>query len=179
MPIQAWAHEAYWGQDQSTVVIPPPPPVISKGGYPGWQASVILPSMFGAIGAWIDGWVAWYRAWRDIYDRVNRLPRNRRMLLWHVLTVLESPEYDHAKTAVRLTATTLGFNRPEAWKDYGRALKDDARRAENVFRHIRATQLLQESFAQAESSTNSRLTNPEKDLLAQLAYQEYAMYPWR
>lgn len=177
MPVQSWGHSQYWGDSGSTFIPPPPGP--SRGGYPGWQAAVVAPSAFGAIGAWWDDWTDWIAGWVRFMRRVHRLPDARRLVLLDVLQALESPIYDHARTAVRQTATTLGFNRPEVWVDYSRAIKGTPRRAENIYRHVRAVDLLQEAWCATQpGSTATRLTNPQKDLYTQLAYAEYARKPW-
>jgi len=178
MPVQSWGHEQYWGESGSTVVPEPPGP--SRGGYPGWQAAVILPSLFGAIGAWWDAWWLWARDWWRFLRRAQALPAPRRTVLLDVLQALESPQYDHARKAVRMTAVTLDFNEPRMWVNYSRAIKTQPRRAENIYRHVRAVDLLQASWREtAPGSTTTTLGNPIKDLLTQLAYQEYSRHPWR
>lgn len=136
--------------------------------------------MFGPIGAWWAEWSQWIRERWALIQRIDRLSKGRRIVLLDTLQTLESPVYDHARRAVRDTAMTLGFNKPEVWVEYSRAVKGTPRRAENVFRHVRAVDLLQTSWAAtAPGSTTTVLSNPRKDLLVQLAYQEYSRIPWR
>lgn len=176
MPSQ-WAHSLFWAATSSTVVAPPPGP--SRGGYPGWQASVVLPSLVGAIGAWWDQWRDWLVGWYRLDQRIHRLPQARRDVLLQTLTVLESPVYTHARKAVRTTAVTVGFRDPQSWVSYSRDLKANPKQAENTWRHVRACRLLQESWAQTSpGSTLTRLSNPQQNLLIELAYQEYARRPW-
>lgn len=176
MPVQSWAHQQYWGEAGSTFVPPPPGP--SRGGYAGWQAGVVSMGPFGYLAAWWSHWRLWARQRWALVQRIDALPNGKRLVLLDVLQTLESPVYDHAKSAVRLTATTLGFNEPKMWVEYSRAIKSDSRRAENLFRHYRCVDLLQRSWAATDPSTCTKLSNPQKDLLAQLAYQEYSRAPW-
>ena len=165
MPTLGGFHTFYW-ETFSTVVTPPPGQ--GRGGYPLWQASVIAPSGLGMLGAWWDTQYArlqWF--WRFL-KRMHRLDTERRSVLLRVLETLESPAYGTARSAVRTTATTLGFNRPEAWKGLSRHLKDSAGRAENTFRHLEACRLLREQ-------ANSTLTNPQQHLTVELAYQGFAI----
>ena len=192
----------YWNRP-STVVIPPPGP--SRGGYPGWQASVVA-SLFGALwelgAAWWSrlGW--WGRLLRRIAQlsapqrvwvdrvlrvvpsddraeapsvewmtRVSDLGPTQRAVIERALTLVESPHFPIAQSAVRVTATTLGFSRPEAWQQYSRAIKGSPGRAENVFRHIKAHELTR----QGARDLGSTLSNPTAHLLVELAYHEFAI----
>lgn len=110
------------------------------------------------------------RGWWEIGRRVDRLPADRAAVLRGTLDLLESDAFPVAKRAVRETAKTLGFNRPEAWKPYSQMLKSDPGRAENVFRHQRAADLTTQRLG-------STLTNPQTELLVELAYHAYAVQP--
>jgi len=81
--------------------------------------------------------------------------------------LLNHPAYPHALEAVQKTATTLGFNRPEAWQGLSRHMKSSPGRAENVFRHLEACRLTRET-------AGSTLTNPDCNLLVELAYHEWS-----
>ena len=164
MPTVGVFHTQYWAVSDTTA---PPVLAASLGGYPRWQASVIASSLLGVIGAWWDVWWARIRWWLGFAPRIHRLDSERRAVLVGVLETLESPHYRAAQRAVRRTATTLGFSRPEAWKDLSRALKDSPGRAENTFRHLEACKLLRET-------AGSTLTNPQQHLLVELAYQGFA-----
>lgn len=83
-------------------------------------------------------------------------------------SLLHHPAYPFAQDAVRKTATTLGFNRPEAWQGLSRHMKSSPGRAENVFRHLEACRLTRETCG-------STLTNPECNLLVELAYHDFAL----
>lgn len=167
MPVVGEFHGFYWA-DQSTVV----PPALSAGGggYPLWQVNAVtvhsLP--LGPLSAWWDGlWlkVVWIRTW---YRRLRALDVERTAVLERTLTALESPAYVHAQKAVRQTAQTLGFSRPEAWKDLSREVKADPGRTENMYRHQKAMHL----FRDLDPSTH---TNPEQNLIVELAYQGFSV----
>ena len=100
-------------------------------------------------------------------QRLAALDPERRAVVERTVSLLESPHYDIARKAVRETATTLGFDRPEAWKDLSRHMKADNGRTQNVYRHLKAMRLLRE-YAQ------STFTNPEANLLTELAYTGFA-----
>lgn len=164
MPLIGEHHTRFWAFSDTNAALVH----VSGGGYPGWQAGVITPSLLGLIGAWIDTHLERLQwLWR-VGSRLHRLPGESKAVVLIALDALESPHYPHAQAAVRQTATTLGFNRPEAWKDYARELKSDQGRMENVYRHLKACHLLRE----AASST---LTNPQQNLLAELAYHGFTV----
>jgi len=165
MPTIGEFHAKYWGRKFNA----PPVPRIPQA-YPGWQGSVILPSLFGVIGARWDAWRAQLRWWWALYRRISGLGALQQQVLLKALTLLESPAYGAAKTAVRATAVTPGFNRPEAWLDYSREVKSEPNRAENMFRHLRAMRLVRDA--------QPGLSNPDQNLLVELAYHEYAIRPW-
>ena len=164
MPTQ-WAHTFYWEFSDSNAA-----PVIQAGdgGYPHWQAAVIAPSLFGVLGAWLDTHLARIKWLYRLVRRITRLDRERRLVLVQTLTMLEDPAYQTARTCVRETATTLGFNRPDAWKDLSREMKADMGRAENCFRHLRAMHRLRVLHS-------STLSNAQQNLVTELAYQGFAL----
>lgn len=82
--------------------------------------------------------------------------------------MLNHPAYPFAVEAVKKTATTLGFNRPEAWQGLSRHMKASPGRAENVFRHMEACRITRETCG-------STLTNPECNLLVELAYHDWVV----
>lgn len=139
---------------------------VSGGGYPGWMAGVITPSLFGILGAWIDArWALVKYHWRLI-RRVHHLSAESKYVVSKVLDVLEHPNYPTAQKAVRVTATTLGFSRPEAWKGLNRQMKDSPGRAENTFRHLNACELLR-------TTASSTLANWDQNLFVELAYHGF------
>jgi hypothetical protein len=103
----------------------------------------------------------------DLRDRIVALDPERTAVLTRSLDLLESPHYVVAQQAVRKTATTLGFDRPEAWKDLTRHMKEDLGRTQNVYRHLKAMRLLRDA-------ANSTFTNPEANFLTELAYQGFS-----
>jgi hypothetical protein len=165
VPLKAFQRN-YWLNSDTVVA----PVRVSQGGYPGWQVTVIA-SLFGAIGDQIR---AALQKWRWVWSLVRRirgLDRDRQLVILRTLDLVEHQNYPLAQSAVKQTATTLGFNRPEAWKPLSHALKRDAGRAENTFRHLNTVELLQI----ASRAAGSTLTNPELHFLSELAYQSYAI----
>jgi len=162
-------HSFYWNDaTPSTVVIVPTGRGV--GGYPAWQASVITPSLFGVVGAWIDHQVQRLRWALRLVRRIERLDAEQRDVLSRVLTTLESPAWPVARVSVRQTATTLGFNRPEAWIHLSRELKASPGRAENTYRHLQTCTTLRNRLREQGST----VTNPQMHLVAELAYQGFA-----
>lgn len=88
-------------------------------------------------------------------------------LLLKTAKLLRHPAYPAAQAAVRKTATTLGFNRPEAWQGLSRQMKSSPGSAENTYRHMQACQW-------TKLGASSTLTNPDCNLLVELAYHEFA-----
>jgi hypothetical protein len=222
MPLKTF-QENYW-VNASTVAAPPTP--AGRGGYPGWQASVVA-SLFGAL--WelaVSYWgrLQWWwntlqRLWAmdpeqvtatldtvgqpepppivqivhvpvitkaperkkaprtrvgglvRLAKRVARLPDAQQVVVTRALDLLEAPQFGLAQTAVQQTATTLGFQRPESWRSLSHLLKADQGRAENMYRHVKAVEMVRD-LARAQGST---LTNPAANLLVELAYHEYTV----
>lgn len=166
MPLQGWAHKFYW-ENSDTVVTPiAVAPLVRQ--YPAWQASVTIGTMFGGLVPFFERlWdsLCW---WSRTHPRIMRLGREDRAVLLTALNALEHPAYPLAQAAVRKTATTLGFNRPEAWTQLSRELKASAGQSENAYRHLEACRLTRANLL------NSTLTNPECNLLVELAYHGYA-----
>ena len=162
MPSPGLFHSFFFNFSDSNAA----PVHIGRGGYPGWQASVIAPSLFGMVGAWIDArWALVKYHWR-LAKRVHALSRESQYVVTKVIDTLEDRRYPFAQQGVRKTAKTLGFSRPEAWKELSRAMKADPGRAENTFRHMHAMKLLREL-------SGSTCTNPDANLLVELAYQGF------
>jgi hypothetical protein len=166
-------HTFYW---ENTGGEAPPGGTTNTWGYPHWQrGGVVLGSMFGGLTPWMERLEARIARWWDqsrwigktIY-RVAKLHGEHRDVFLRVLDALNDRDYLLAQQAVRKTATTLGFNRPGAWKDLGDALKKSPGNAENTFRHLNAVHLLKANAIDRE------LTNPESHLLIELAYQAFA-----
>lgn len=166
MPLVGEFHQKYWNLSDTNL----PPVHFGRGGYPIWQASVITPSLLGMLGAWLDTKLEQFRWWRAIYRRISVLDRERRAVVLLTLEALEHPAYTSAQVAVRQTATTLGFNRPEAWTELSRQMKGAPNRSENVYRHLLACRKV-DTALRAQGST---LTNPELNLTTELAYHGFA-----
>jgi hypothetical protein len=195
-----WAHTQYFATT-STVV--PAPLAASDGGYPRWQASnIAVGSLFGGLQTLWERIVWWVGLWKRrteieqaleryknppkpgvIYKPVERIVQAKPQIiretvvervptplsgvLERVEALRQHPAYPCALEAVQKTATTLGFNRPEAWQGLSRHMKSSAGRAENVFRHLEACRLTREA-------SPSTLTNPDCNLLVELAYHEWS-----
>ncbi len=167
MPTFLLFHKQYWEFTGG----PSAPVATRRPGYPTWQASVITPSLFGIVGAWLDVWMARLKWWWQFAPRLHRLTADQRHLLLHVLTHVESPGYFAARQAVRDTAVILEFNKPDAWTMLKHGLRADPGEAENCFRHLEAIRRLRE--------TGASYTNPQAHLLTELAYQDFALHPRR
>ena len=192
-----WAHRNYFN-NSSTVV--PTPLADSQGGYPRWQASVIAVGAFpGHFQVLWERLKAWWRPVRvvevpvpvpgdTVYVPVLPKPKVRKrvsaLVQWarqaqkrkpapavgvveHVKALRTHPAYPIALHAVAETATTLGFNRPEAWQGLSRQMKASPGRAENTYRHMRVCELVR-------AQSPSTLSNPDCNLLVELAYHEWA-----
>lgn len=160
MPTVGLFHGSYWNLSDTNAA----PVHIGKGGYPLWQASVITPSLFGVLSAFWDTFKHWARWWLRWGQVIHALNSDQRMVLERVLKGLTSPAFPKAQQSVKQTAQTPGFD----YLKYSRIVKADFGRAENIFRHVKAcedTRLL---------VLSSTLTNPEVNLLVELAYCAYA-----
>lgn len=166
MPVVGEFHTHYW-ENSSTAVTP----VITASSvkqYPAWQSSFVVGSLFGGILPFYErarDWLTWL--WRS-HPRIMRLDPEARLVLLKTLTALEHPAMPLARSSVRKTAVTLGFNRPEAWRDLSHALKRSAGDAENTFRHLESCRLVRANLL------NSTVTNPECHFIVELAYQGFA-----
>lgn len=174
MPVISWAHSKYWRARANPVVIAPP----TKGGYPAWQASVIG-SLFGGLQLHWErfryAWSWFLSAWRWsqqsdgcerdwLLEQWGQLSPDRRLALRSAISVVQHPAWAIAQASVHETAHTLGFNEHQAWAIVGHAVKANRGMAENMWRHLKALQAVQDAVG----------TNPERHLLIELAYHEYA-----
>lgn len=168
MPTIGAFHGFYWMTGDAA----PGPPAggVSPPVYGTWQASVVVGSLFGAIGARWDAFRAAVRYWWGLKTRIERLDGERRAVLFATLDLLESVHFPRAQVAVRETATTLGFTRPEAWLALSRAIKADPGRAQNVFRHLEAMRRLRV----ASDAAGEVVSNPVQNFAIELAYQGFA-----
>jgi hypothetical protein len=161
-----WSHGVYF--NVSSTAAPPEAPYRS-GGYPTWQASGFAAGsgLGGAVVLWerAADWCRWF--W-TVFRRTWGYDPERRRAVLKALNALDHPAYPLAKQAVRKTATTLGFNRPEAWKDLSRELKSSAGHAENAYRHLEACRLVRANLI------SSTVSNPQCHLIVELAYHGWA-----
>lgn len=162
MPTQ-WAHSFYFN-NSSTEAAPTPSPVTVKH-YPAWQPTVMMGSGFGVV---IGLCLEWLRCAYWVIQRFYRLDPEQRAVVLTTMDALNHAAYPIARSAVKKTATTLGFNRPEAWKELSRELKSDPGKAENAFRHLEACRLVRANLLE------STVTNPELHLITELAYHAFA-----
>lgn len=125
-------------------------------------------SLFGGIAGVAAIWWARLRTLWRLTRRLEPMTAQQRAVVWRVVDVVESPAFPVAVQAVQRTATTLGFNRNDAWSHLKSALKVDPGHAENTFRHLQTVQTLRLNY------TGSSLSNPEAHLLVELAYHGYA-----
>ena len=166
MPLAGEHHTFYW---ENTDTVTTPVIVSRGGGYPAWQSTVVVVgSGFGGAVEYVERfWDAVRWLWR-LFRRSLGFDAQRRAVVLRVLSALEHPAYPIAQRAVKQTATTLGFNRPEAWKELSRELKTSPGRAENAFRHLEAMRLVRANLL------SSTVTNPECNLIVELAYHGFA-----
>lgn len=169
MPVVGEFHTVYWENSDTAVT---PVSVSPGGGYHHWQASVV--TVGSGLGGLLPYWeravdrIAWF--WR-LFRRTARLGPVDRQVILRAVDALEHPSYPLARQAVRKTARTLGFNRPESWKELGRELKASQGRAENAFRHLEACRLVRENLI------SSTVSNPMCNLVVELAYHEFTIRP--
>ena len=168
MPLFEEFHEHFWGGPSTSP--PPPPSTIVAFGYPAWQASVVAPSLFGGLGAWWDHILDLARWWWRFGLRVHRLNAERRQLLVHLLSTLESPLWSSAQRAVRDTATIIGFREPKVWKDLWMGLRANPGVAENAARHVEACNRFRRQIA-------STVTHAQEQLIVELAYHDFVLHP--
>ncbi len=203
MPTIGSFHRKYWGT-RSNTPIPPGPP--QPWMYPIWQSSVTMcmsiwgvsfetirpllerfkwtvvtlwrlsrqsPESAERLLRWSDRFEVYAASERDLLaqwaERWSGLDVQQRAVVDRVVTAITSPEWGDCLDRVRACATTPRFHRAEEWVPYSRALKANAGQAQNVFRHIKVVHEL--------SDAHPTLTNPEKHLLAELAYQGFAACP--
>jgi hypothetical protein len=167
MPVQSWAHSAYWA-DTSTAVTPVVP-TSGQPGYPLWQGSVVVGSGFGPLGELAATWWDRCKVLVAVARRLWGCSPMQRAVIWRTVDLVESPVFPVAVQAVQRTATTLGFNRQEAWGDLKAELKRSPGNAENTFRHLQTVNTLRLNY------TGSTLSNPTAHLVVELAYHGYTL----
>lgn len=162
-----WAHQNYFNNSSTAVA---PTFAASAGGYPPWATGAVTLGigLGGAVVFW-ERSVDWLRWFWTLLRRSFRYDRTRRETILKALDALEHPAFPVAQSAVKKTATTLGFNRPEAWKELSRELKGDPGRAENAFRHLEAMRLVRANLM------DSTVTNPQMNLIVELAYHAFTV----
>ena len=99
---------------------------------------------------------------------LGRFDDEQRAALARTMDALDHAAFPVAKQAVRATAVTLGFNRPEAWVNLSRRIRASQPEAENMYRHMHACVLVR------DTALPSTLSNPELNLVTELAYQGFA-----
>lgn len=153
-----WAHRYFW-RARTNIPIPPTP---TLGGYPLWQASVIAGSLVGGLQLiWERLTYAWFwmrQAWHWTPDEAHAMSA--------ALTAVHQPEWPIARDAVYLTARAEKFNESQEWAKLGHELKTHHGWAENTWRHLHALYAVEQA--------GGALSNPDRNLLVELAYHEYA-----
>ena len=191
-------HTHYWEFSDTSVT----PVAATRGGYPVWQSTphsvTIGASLFGLPPDVPDILARWWAAIAGLVVflvvmvwTVKRFPkrdRDRLMAAVQELTTLDSerlavvertinvirtPIYDVASAGVRQTATTLGFNRPQAWVQLSHKLKEHHAWAENSWRHLHACELTD----RAARDQGSTLTNRDRHFAVALAYEGFVANP--
>lgn len=156
----------------STVV----PVVIGVQGYPTWQQSplsLVLGVGLGGAEPVLDilrqAWNRLRWTWR-LARQIAGFDPERRRVMDTAVRLIESPAYGSARTAVRMTATTLGLNEPAAWRAISHDLHRKHAWAENAWRHLHACELT-EQLVRIDHST---LSNQDRTLVVELAYRGFA-----
>lgn len=163
MPVVGEFHRKYWRARNNAIT---PPGVSNTWSYPAWQrTSIAVGSLFGGLqdwGAWLIAEVRW--CW-TVLQQLRALDQAQRVVLGRVIATVRHPYWTETQMWVAECATSPKFHRPEAWVEYGRALKADMGQAQNVFRHIKVVHALKK---------HPDLSNPDAHLLAELGYQAFA-----
>ena len=158
MPVISWGHSKYWRARPNPVVEPPP----SFGGYPLWQSSIIIGSLFGVLQAWWDRVKYAYRWYRAAWS----WSADQRRAFQEVARILDSPAWPAAQAAVFATSRAERFNEYQEWAKLGNALRNHHGWAENTWRHLHAVYEIEQHC--------SPMSNPDRNLLVELAYHEFA-----
>ena len=185
MPTVGSFHRFFWKGRPNAVV---PPGVGQTSMYPQWQSTVtamavtfwppftVLRPYWQQV-RWLWGLVYRLWSWRDPQQhvrleqwvaRVEVLTPLELQVLDRVVAVLRGPWWEEAQARVAVCAHTPKMEGHEQWLAYSRALKSNPGQAQNVYRHVRVVHELHDASQHA-------LTNPEAHLLAELAYQAYAV----
>ena len=191
-------HTQYWEFSDTSVT----PIIPSQGGYPVWQSSphsvTIGASLFGIPPDVPDLLARWWAAIAGgiaflvlMVWTVKRFPRRERERLLEAvkdltaldaerlavvertINILRTPIYEVASQGVRQTATTLGFNKPQAWIQLSHKIKDHHGWAENSWRHLHACELTD----RAAREQGSTLTNRDRHFAVALAYEGFVANP--
>jgi hypothetical protein len=166
MPLVGEFHTKYWENSDTSVT--PVAPARTPWQYPAWQSGIVLGSILGGAAPFFERFWDRLKWWFRAQPRVMALDPEARLVLLKTLDALEHEAYPLAQKAVRKTATTIAFNRPESWTELGRTMKRSAGASENIYRHMEACRLLQSNLL------TSTLTNPQKNLMVELAYHGFA-----
>ena len=165
MPVQSWAHAAYWRRKNNTPALVGP----SIASYPAWQSAVFVGSIVGACQYWFERLVfacRWARvAWGWAHPSKGLTTDQRRAIV-QAARVVDSPAWALAQQAVAATAKADKMNERQEWMKIGEALRGQQALgvAENMWRHMHAYWALY----------HEPLTNPDRNLLIELAYHEFA-----
>ena len=119
-------------------------------------------------GVWAVGYAEDAQALLAVYGRLDPL---RRQVLLHVGRVASDPAFPLARDAVKVTAVTLGLNKPHTWDELLQTVKRQPVWAENQFRHVHALKLLHKRVP------NRQMRNPDLNLLVELGYVSFMLRP--
>ena len=197
MPTIGTFHTFYWEYSDTVVT----PVAVVQGGYPLWQSGptgitvgaslwgwpVTVPALVRrawASGIWWLAWCGWglrlarrpQRArWRSACEALIACEPEQLAVVERALYLVQQPVYARAAEGVRQTATTLGFNRPQAWVQLSHQLKARGDWAENTWRHLHACALTD----QAMRAAHSTVTNRDRHFAVALAYEGFVAHPKR
>lgn len=171
MPTIGVFHRHFWAQRANGAV--------AAGAAPPWQYPAVQSVTGARAMAWTGvlpwGLIRWAFAriwfWRipDRYLVQEALDAEQRAVVDRVIAVMRSPRWADARVRVRACATTPKFHRPEQWTEYSRAVRADGSQAQNIWRHVRIVQELR--------AADPMLSNPDANLLAEIAYHGFAYGP--
>ncbi len=173
-------HTLFFANTSTAVAV-----TVGVQGYPTWQQAPLSLVMGSGLGPLLVG--AWDRSGRAVAALrrglqrtiwivqaacvVARFDPERRRVATIALRLLNAPAYASARTAVRMTATTLGLNEPAAWRAISHDLHRKHMWAENAWRHLHACELA-DQLIRIEQST---VTNQDRNLVVELAYRGFAI----
>lgn len=166
MPTIGPFHRNYWKARNNAVV---PAGTKSTWLYPLVQTSVSTSFgfLFGALQPYWERFAAWLRP-----CPLDDLSADHRRAVDRVVAVMRSPYWPDAHAAVQAVAQSPKFHHQDQWVEYSRAIRANVGQAQNVFRHLKAVQMVR-----GLHDGDAAISNPDAHLLVELAYQAMATAP--